>query len=64
MFLVVRFVILTSGSNVDVKGCMKVVRGQSGTDGLLNALRYTTKHLNDDTTPKAVKQLICGDISS
>ena len=64
VFLVVRFVILALGSNVDVKGCMKVVRGQKGTDGLLNALRYTTKHLNDDTTPKAVKQLICGDISS
>jgi len=53
------------GSNVDVKGCMKVLRDQKGeTDGLLNALRYTTKHLNDDTTPKAVKQLICEDIAS
>lgn len=53
------------GSNVDVKGCMKVLRDQKGeTDGLLNALRYTTKHLNDETTPKAVKQLICEDIPS
>lgn len=51
------------GSHVDVKGCMKVLRDQKdGTDGLLNALRYTTKHLNDETTPKAVKQLICEDI--
>ena len=53
-----------TGSNVDVKGCMKVLRDQrEGTDGLLNALRYTTKHLNDETTPKAVKQLICEDIA-
>jgi hypothetical protein len=27
-------------------------------EGLLNALRYTTKHLNDEDTPKAVKQLL------
>ena len=48
---------------MDVKGCMKVLRDQKeGTDGLLNALRYTTKHLNDETTPKNVKQLICEDI--
>lgn len=53
-----------TGSHVDVKGCMKVLRDQrEGTDGLLNALRYTTKHLNDETTPKAVKQLICEDIA-
>ena len=46
-----------------MKGCMKVLRDQNdGTDGLLNALRYTTKHLNDETTPKNVKQLICEDI--
>ena len=52
-----------TGSHVDVKGCMKVLRDQKdGTDGLLNALRYTTKHLNDETTPRAVKQLICEDI--
>lgn len=27
-------------------------------EGLLNALRYTTKHLNDDTTPKEVKKML------
>ena len=54
-----------AGSHVDVKGCMKVLRDQKdGTDGLLNALRYTTKHLNDETTPRAVKQLICEDVSA
>lgn len=27
-------------------------------DGLLNALRYTTKHLNDESTPKEVKKML------
>ena len=57
--------LLFLGSCVDVKGCMRVLRDQKGgTDGLLNALRYTTKHLNDETTPKALKQLICEDNAS
>jgi len=33
-------------------------QGNEHKDGLLNALRYTTKHLNDDETPKSVKQLL------
>lgn len=28
------------------------------TENLLNALRYTTKHLNDDDTPKSIKSLL------
>ena len=27
-------------------------------EGLLNALRYTTKHLNDESTPKEVKKML------
>ncbi|XP_042234300.1 CYFIP-related Rac1 interactor B-like isoform X2 [Homarus americanus] len=47
-------------SNVDVKGCVKVLRDQpaSSSENLLNALRYTTKHLNDDNTPKTIKTLL------
>nr|XP_053641944.1 LOW QUALITY PROTEIN: CYFIP-related Rac1 interactor B-like [Cherax quadricarinatus] len=47
-------------SNVDVKGCVKVLKDQpaSSSENLLNALRYTTKHLNDDNTPKQIKMLL------
>ncbi|XP_064078037.1 CYFIP-related Rac1 interactor B [Macrobrachium rosenbergii] len=47
-------------SNVDVKGCVKVLKEQpaSSSENLLNALRYTTMHLNDDNTPKQIKTLL------
>ncbi|ROT73203.1 CYFIP-related Rac1 interactor B [Penaeus vannamei] len=47
-------------SNVDVKGCVKVLKDQpaSSSENLLNALRYTTKHLNDENTPKQIKTLL------
>ncbi|EDO39426.1 predicted protein [Nematostella vectensis] len=47
-------------SNIDIKSSIKVLRDQpQGTvDGLLNALRYTTKHLNDETTPKNIRALL------
>ncbi|CAH3111144.1 unnamed protein product [Pocillopora meandrina] len=47
-------------SNIDIKASIKVLKDQpQGTvDGLLNALRYSTKHLNDETTPKAIRGLL------
>eukprot|EP00128_Syssomonas_multiformis_P008907 Colp12_sorted_trinity150504_noHs@33408 len=47
-------------SVVDIKGAIKVLKEQppAAVDGLLNALRYTTKHLNDEDTPKQVKQML------
>jgi len=47
-------------SGIDIKGSIKMLRDQqdASVDGLLNALRYTTKHLNDETTPKSVKALL------
>ncbi|XP_075225691.1 CYFIP-related Rac1 interactor B [Lycorma delicatula] len=47
-------------SNVDVKGCVKLLKDQPAvrSEGLLNALRYTTKHLNEDATPKHIKNLL------
>lgn len=47
-------------SGIDMKGCIKVLRDQpaSKVEGLLNALRYTTKHLNDETTPKNIRALL------
>jgi len=42
--------------------CLKTFKPESGaamsTDGLLNALRFTTVHLNDPETPNAIKQLL------
>lgn len=47
-------------SNIDMKATIKVLKDQplNSVDGLLNALRYTTKHLNDDSTPKNVRALL------
>ncbi|XP_046397170.1 CYFIP-related Rac1 interactor B [Ischnura elegans] len=47
-------------SNVDVKGCVKLLKDQppARSEGLLNALRYTTKHLNEEGTPRNIKNLL------
>uniref|UniRef100_A0A672H376 CYRIA/CYRIB Rac1 binding domain-containing protein n=1 Tax=Salarias fasciatus TaxID=181472 RepID=A0A672H376_SALFA len=47
-------------SKIDMKGCIKVLKDQppNSVDGLLNALRYTTKHLNDDSTNKTIKSML------
>ncbi|XP_061714916.1 CYFIP-related Rac1 interactor B [Cydia pomonella] len=47
-------------SSVDVKGCVKFLQQQTPAkaEPLLNALRYTTKHLNHQTTPKNIKTLL------
>lgn len=49
------------GSKIDVKGCIKVLKEQGDkvkTKSLINALRYTTKHFNDETTPKAIHKML------
>lgn len=47
-------------SDINVKTHVKLIQTNGGShcDGLLNALRYTTKHLNDESTPKAVKAML------
>eukprot|EP01100_Stratorugosa_tubuloviscum_P007622 TRINITY_DN314_c1_g2_i1.p1 TRINITY_DN314_c1_g2~~TRINITY_DN314_c1_g2_i1.p1 ORF type:complete len:310 (-),score=129.79 TRINITY_DN314_c1_g2_i1:97-1026(-) len=45
-------------SPINIKGCISVLRAHSSTEGLLNALRFTTIHLNDAETPNAIKQLL------
>nr|XP_022314788.1 protein FAM49B-like isoform X1 [Crassostrea virginica]XP_022314790.1 protein FAM49B-like isoform X1 [Crassostrea virginica]XP_022314909.1 protein FAM49B-like isoform X1 [Crassostrea virginica]XP_022314911.1 protein FAM49B-like isoform X1 [Crassostrea virginica] len=49
-------------SNIDIKSCIKVLKEQEPgrVEGLLNALRYTTKTLNEETTPKAIKAMLAG----
>jgi len=53
----------TKRSSINVKGCIQALKnnapnGPGSTDGLLNALRFTTVHLNDPETPGAIKQLL------
>ncbi|XP_057713611.1 CYFIP-related Rac1 interactor B-like [Corythoichthys intestinalis] len=47
-------------SNIDMKGCIRLLREQpaSSVEGLLDALRYTTKHLNDEATPKHIRNML------
>jgi len=48
-------------SPINIKGCITVLKNHNppgSTDGLLNALRFTTIHLNDPDTPGAIKQLL------
>lgn len=49
-----------SKTSIDMRAAIKVLKDQPhGTvDGLFNALRYTTKHLNDETTPKNIRMLL------
>lgn len=47
-------------SNIDMKATIKVLKDQpsNSVEGLINALRYTTKHLNDESTPKNIRALL------
>jgi len=47
-------------SHIDVKGCVKLLQAQPAikAEPLLNALRYTTKHLNEEATPKNIRNLL------
>jgi len=47
-------------ATINMKGAISQLKSftESSTDGLLNALRYTTKHLNDADTPAAIKNLL------
>lgn len=44
---------------IDMKSSIRVIRDHpSSSESLLNALRYNTKHFNDEATPKATKTLL------
>eukprot|EP00008_Paramoeba_atlantica_P010639 CAMPEP_0201476638 /NCGR_PEP_ID=MMETSP0151_2-20130828/1796_1 /ASSEMBLY_ACC=CAM_ASM_000257 /TAXON_ID=200890 /ORGANISM="Paramoeba atlantica, Strain 621/1 / CCAP 1560/9" /LENGTH=320 /DNA_ID=CAMNT_0047857063 /DNA_START=86 /DNA_END=1048 /DNA_ORIENTATION=- len=51
-------------SGIPIRACITILKtyqpqsGGSTTDGLLNALRFTTVHLNDPETPNNIKQLL------
>uniref|UniRef100_A0A673VHK6 CYRIA/CYRIB Rac1 binding domain-containing protein n=1 Tax=Suricata suricatta TaxID=37032 RepID=A0A673VHK6_SURSU len=47
-------------SKIDMKGCIKVLKEQppNSVEGPLNALSYTRKHLNDETTSKQIRSTL------
>ncbi|KAI8918496.1 hypothetical protein DFJ77DRAFT_428342 [Powellomyces hirtus] len=47
-------------SKVNIRASVRVIQtsGGSGSNNLLNALRYTTLHLNDESTPKSIKLML------
>lgn len=47
-------------SGIEVKSSVRVLKDQDPgkVEGLLNALRYTTKHLQDESTPRAIKTIL------
>lgn len=47
-------------SPIHIKGTIQVLKNYTAapTDGLLNALRFTTIHLNDAETPNSIKQML------
>ncbi|XP_039604868.1 CYFIP-related Rac1 interactor A [Erpetoichthys calabaricus] len=50
----------TKSSRIDMKGCIKVLKEQpaDNVEGLLNALKFTTKSLNAETTPKTIRAML------
>lgn len=54
--------VFVKASKVNIRGYIKLIQNSGGTDTetLLNALRYTSKHLNDETTPKNIKTILTG----
>uniref|UniRef100_A0A674MLW8 Family with sequence similarity 49 member A n=2 Tax=Takifugu rubripes TaxID=31033 RepID=A0A674MLW8_TAKRU len=52
--------VFIKSSTIDIKSSLKVLKDQPAdkVEGLLNALRYTTKHLNDESTPKNILMLL------
>ncbi|KAJ3411686.1 Protein fam49a [Chytridiales sp. JEL 0842] len=52
--------VFIKGSKINVRASVKVIQQHSGQKctGFLNSIRYATLHLNDETTPKNVKQIL------
>ncbi|KAJ3156296.1 Protein fam49a [Irineochytrium annulatum] len=52
--------VFAKGTKMNIKASVKVLQTAGGPSGqsLLNTLRYSTIHLNDEATPKAIKQML------
>ncbi|KAI9207593.1 uncharacterized protein BJ171DRAFT_278041 [Polychytrium aggregatum] len=49
----------SKGSKLNIRSTVRLIQqfGGAHANSLMNALRYTTVHLNDEATPKGIKQL-------
>ena len=45
-------------SQIDVKGAIRLLQEGRTNDAMLNALRYTTKTINNESTQKSIKALL------
>ena len=47
-------------SQINIKNAVKVIEASGGDHktNLLNALRYNSKHFNDESTPRSVKNIL------
>ncbi|XP_064382249.1 CYFIP-related Rac1 interactor B-like [Halichondria panicea] len=46
-------------ASIDMKGTIKLIKdNRKSAESLLNALRYNTKHFNDEATPKSTKDML------
>jgi len=47
-------------SKIDAKSCIRVLkeRHENDVDNLKNAIKYSSRHLNDEDTPRATKQML------
>jgi len=57
--------VFSKASKIDVKGCIKVIKdrvqelsGENKLKSFLNAIKYTTKHYNDENTPKNISKML------
>jgi len=50
----------SKNTKINIRSCIRLIQGSAGVDAdsLLNTLRFTSKHLNDDATPKNIKSLL------
>uniref|UniRef100_UPI00358FCE18 CYFIP-related Rac1 interactor B-like isoform X2 n=1 Tax=Myxine glutinosa TaxID=7769 RepID=UPI00358FCE18 len=47
-------------SKIDMKGCIRVLKEQpaANVEALMNALRYTTRHINDESSCKQIRSML------
>ncbi|RKO96506.1 hypothetical protein CXG81DRAFT_13059 [Caulochytrium protostelioides] len=50
--------VFNKGGKINVRASVRVIQGADNAQNLMNTLRYTTIHLNDETTPKSIKTLL------
>lgn len=50
--------VFVKSSLIDVKNSVRVLKEQPTSESLMNALRYTTRHLKESSTPKQIRAML------